>query len=70
MQYQLKQDLIWLLLGNDAKGFKHLITNSTHSIVEAGHPSPLNTKIPFNGSKCFKKVNTELTARNLKEIVW
>lgn len=65
-----RQDLVWLLLGNDAKAFKHLISNPTHSIVEAGHPSPLNTKIPFNGSGCFKKVNAELSARNLKEIIF
>jgi uracil-DNA glycosylase len=61
-------DICWLLLGNHAKKYKDLITNGT--IIEAGHPSPLNTKIPFRGTKVFDKINEFLFSVNKRIINW
>lgn len=73
-ELQNKNDIIWLLLGRKAQSYKYLITNPSHYKIETAHPSPLgahyNAPIPFTGSKIFSKCNTELRARNLKEIVW
>ena len=56
-----RKNVIYLLLGNDAKKKEELIRNKDN-IVYAGHPSPLNTskKNPFIGSNCFKEVNKKI----------
>jgi uracil-DNA glycosylase len=65
-----RNDLIWMLWGNHSNKYKELITNNSHGIIEAGHPSPLNTTNPFIGSGVFIKCNEELKARNMEEIKW
>ena len=69
---QQKRDVVWLLMGTEAKNFSPLITNSTHGIVETVHPAAdlYSGTSKFYGSNCFKLVNEELNARNLKEIIW
>lgn len=67
---QDKNDLVWMLWGRKSQKYKNYITNKSHAILEAGHPSPLNTANPFLGCKCFSKANEELKTRNLKEIIW
>jgi len=54
-------NIVWLLLGNFAKEFKSQITNETHKVVEAAHPSPM-VKTGFFGSKVFSKVNSHLNS--------
>jgi uracil-DNA glycosylase len=63
-----KKSLIWLLMGNHAKSFKDLIKNG--EIVESGHPSPLNSKKTFLGSKPFSRVNEKLNNINSTKINW
>lgn len=65
-----KNDIVWLLMGNEAKRLHNLISNKTHGYVLTGHPSPLNKTVPFIGTNCFKNVNDELKARMIKEIIW
>lgn len=67
-----RQDVVWLLLGNEAKEFKFFITNPSHAVVEAAHPAAdlYRKESLFYGSGCFEKVNEELSARNIKEIIW
>lgn len=65
-----KQDLVWMLWGNDAQAFIPQITNPTHHILRAGHPSPLNTAHPFLGCNCFHDCNELLKAKNYETIVW
>ncbi|NLI41614.1 MAG: uracil-DNA glycosylase [Caldisericales bacterium] len=66
-----KNEVIWLLLGKEAQGYKKYITNQTHSIIEAAHPAvSCYGGNGFFGSNCFKKINFELLARNRKEVVW
>lgn len=65
-----KRDLIWMLWGNEARKYGHLIDNKSHALLEYGHPSPLNRSNPFIGCKCFLEVNEELKLRNKSEINW
>lgn len=56
-----KDDIVWILWGNYAKGFKKLITNKTHKFVEGAHPSPLSAnRGGFFGGKYFSKTNEYL----------
>jgi uracil-DNA glycosylase len=67
---QSKDDIIWILWGNHAKSFEPLITNTTHHIITSGHPSPLNTSVPFQGSDNFLETNAILRTLNKQEIKW
>ena len=64
-----KEKLIWILWGNNAKSFKHLIPN-THIIYESSHPSPFSASKGFFGSNPFSKCNKALRSLNLEEINW
>lgn len=55
-----RNDIVWLLLGAQAQKYEQHIINSTHKIVKAGHPSPLNRVNPLVGSDCFVQVNEYL----------
>lgn len=67
-----RNDLVWILLGNNAKQFTKFITNKTHSVLTAPHPmvEVYNSNIKFLGCNVFKKANEELQARNKKIIYW
>lgn len=65
-----KDDLAWMLWGNNARSYKKLITNKTHYILEAGHPSPLNTTSKFIGCGHFIKCNEFLKSKGLEAIKW
>lgn len=47
--------IVYILLGNEAKSIKPLITNPLHLIIEAPHPSPLSAYRGFFGSKIFSR---------------
>ena len=66
-----RDDVVYLCLGKISTALitKH-ITNKSAAIINVGHPSPLNTTIPFLGTKPFSRFNEELLARNKKEIIW
>lgn len=66
---QKKNDLIWILWGNNAKSYTSKITNPTHFIIDGIHPSPLAGG-GFFGGKYFSRCNEELRARNKTEIIW
>lgn len=52
-----KPNLVWLLMGNEAKSFEKNILNG--NIVKTVHPMAdrYGAKVKFVGSDCFKKVN-------------
>ena len=60
--------IVFILLGNEAKGKKCLITNPLHYIKEAIHPSPLSANRGFFGSKIYSKTNEFLIKNNLEPI--
>jgi len=47
--------IAWILLGNNAKKYKQIITHPLHRIFESGLPSPLNKTVPFLGTGIFRK---------------
>ncbi len=53
--------VVFLLWGNDAQSILPHIDKAKHYVLCAGHPSPLNTKIPFSGCLHFSKCNELLT---------
>lgn len=69
-----KDDLVHILLGRQSQQLKEYITNPTHKIIEASHPSPysVNTPAPiaFANSKVFSKCNQYLKELNKQEIIW
>jgi uracil-DNA glycosylase len=66
-----KQDVIWILLGKEAQKIKSLITNKTHTILEATHPAVhCYGGSGFLGSNVFKECNVELELRNKQIIQW
>lgn len=65
-----RNDIVWLLWGSAAKSYKKYIRNSSHVIIESGHPSPQNLTVVFRGTKPFSKANFELSCRNKQIIKW
>lgn len=65
-----KDDIVWMLWGSKAQKWKSFITNETHEIIEAGHPSPLNRSNPFVGSNVFKDCNKILKKKGYDTIDW
>ena len=62
--------VVFILLGNFAKGKAHFIDSKKHLIIEAGHPSPLNRKGDFAGCKMYSKTNEYLVSCNKPPIKW
>ncbi|ACF07546.1 uracil-DNA glycosylase [Metamycoplasma arthritidis] len=64
------ENIIYLLLGNEAKNFVLDLDLSAQHILATSHPSPLGCHKGFKGSKIFEKVNTKLKEIGKKEINW
>lgn len=62
--------VIWLLWGNKAQEKELYITNPTHVILKAPHPSPLSAKKGFFGCRHFEIVNEKLREWGKTEINW
>lgn len=64
-----EKPLVWVLWGNHAQSFKHLIGDH-HKIITSIHPSPLSARRGFFGSKPFSQVNQYLRDISSSEIDW
>lgn len=64
-----RTNIIWILLGNHAKKYAPLMSEF-HVKLQAGHPSPLNTSVPFLGSGVFKRANEWLDLWEKPTIKW
>jgi len=64
-----KENLVFLLWGNFAKGKADLIDETKHLVLQAAHPSPL-ARGAFFGNKHFSKTNTYLKSKNKNPIGW
>lgn len=62
--------IIYLFLGNESLKYLNYIDEYKNHIIKAGHPSPLNTKIPFYGTGIFKKINDILIEKYGEPIIW
>lgn len=65
-----KENVVFLLWGNQAQKKEVLIDSNKHLILKSVHPSPLSAYRGFNGCKHFSKANTYLADNNLAEIKW
>lgn len=65
-----EKPIVFLLWGAFAKSKKELITNPSHLILEAAHPSPLSAYNGFFGCKHFSKTNSFLTSTGQTPIDW
>jgi uracil-DNA glycosylase len=61
--------VVFLLWGGYARRKAELITNPAHTVIEAGHPSPLNPK-GFRGSRPFSAANKALADAGRPVIEW
>merc|ERR1712224_197034 len=62
--------VIFLLWGREAKEKRKLIDETRHSVLQAGHPSPLSYETHFKGCGRFVKTNELLRSRGFAEIQW
>lgn len=65
-----KDDIVWMLWGSQAHKWEKKISNETHEVIKAGHPSPLNRSNPFVGSGVFKECNKVLKKKKIDQINW
>jgi uracil-DNA glycosylase len=63
------QRVVFLLWGGYARRKAGLITNPVHVVLEAGHPSPLNSK-GFRGTRPFSGANKALADAGRPVIDW
>lgn len=64
------QPVVFLLWGRNSLEKRALITNPSHLVLTAAHPSPLSAFNGFFGCKHFTKTNNYLRTHGLSEIVW
>jgi uracil-DNA glycosylase len=65
-----RQNVVFILWGNYARGKKDLIDAQKHLILEAPHPSPFSAYSGFFGCKHFSRANAYLTEHGQKAIEW
>lgn len=63
------QRVVFLLWGGYARKKAELVTNPTHVVLEAGHPSPMNPR-GFLGTRPFSATNKALADAGLEPIDW
>lgn len=65
-----KENIVFMLWGNNARAKRKLIDSSKNLILEAAHPSPLSATRGFFGCQHFSKANNYLIEHNLSPIDW
>lgn len=66
----LKEGVVFLLWGGNARSKKHLIDAKKHLILECAHPSPLSAYNGFFGCGHFAKTNEYLISKGKTPIDW
>ncbi len=64
-----KENLVFILWGNDAKKKAEIVDRNKHLVLESAHPSPFSFK-KFLGCKHFSKTNNYLKTHSISEIDW
>jgi uracil-DNA glycosylase len=62
--------VVFLLWGAPARRRAALIDRDKHLVIDSGHPSPLNTRRDFSGTRPFSRANAWLAERGLEPIEW
>ena len=66
----LKENVVFLLWGRNARDKKSLIDTKKHLVLECAHPSPLSAYNGFFGCNHFVKTNDYLIKNGLSPIDW
>jgi uracil-DNA glycosylase len=66
---EINRRVVFVLWGGYARRKAELISAAHHTVLEAGHPSPMNPK-GFLGSRPFSAVNAALAEANLPPVHW
>ena len=64
------ENIVFILMGNNAKSKYSLIDSKKHIVLTSVHPSPLSANRGFFGCDIFKKANQQLSKRDIEEINW
>lgn len=67
---QREKPIVFLLWGGNAKQKLRLITNPSHLILQAAHPSPLSAFNGFFGCRHFSKADQFLEEHGMTPIDW
>jgi len=62
--------LVVIIWGNPAKKYATLFDSKKHLKITGGHPSPLNTSVPFLGTRPFSRTNKQLEEWEYDPIDW
>lgn len=65
-----EKPIVFLLWGANARSKKQIITNPSHLILEAAHPSPLSAHNGFFGCRHFSRCNSFLESNGIEPIDW
>jgi uracil-DNA glycosylase len=63
------EPVVFVLWGAAAKAKGPLVTNRHHTVIRAGHPSPMNAA-GFLGSRPFSRINAALVAAGTPPVRW
>lgn len=67
---QREKPMVFLLWGGNARQKARLITNPSHLILQAAHPSPLSAFNGFFGCRHFSRANEFLSANGIEPVDW
>jgi len=65
---KLKDNVVFILWGNNAREKQQLIDKEKHCIICSPHPSPFSANKGFFDSKPFSKTNKYLESKNISKI--
>ncbi len=65
-----KENVVFILWGNFAKGKEAFINKEKHFVLTAAHPSPLSAYKGFFGCRHFSKANAYLEVKGIARINW
>ena len=64
------ENIVFILMGNNAKSKYSLIDSKKHIVLTSVHPSPLSANRGFFGCDIFKITNDKLSEKKIKPINW
>jgi uracil-DNA glycosylase len=62
--------VVFMLWGAPARQRADLVDRAKHLVIESGHPSPLNTRRDFAGTRPFSRANAWLVEHGLQPVEW
>lgn len=65
-----EEPMVFLLWGANARAKKQLITNPSHLVLTAAHPSPLSAYNGFFGCRHFSRCNEFLASKGIEPVDW